>query len=232
MKSEVYILKNELKEAMDQVNILENKVKVLDKEHAAEMLGRFISYPLSSEDAPVQIKELKEEALLDVFRDETRHPDIKVKAVQVLTGRQSPRLVSPVLELLNSTLDSHQDKELSLPIAGHLSDLVNLLGYICTQETYEGLKEYLNRLLLRENAELKDLLLTETVSSIARVSHELNKGDWVSLLKTSISRLGNEPETIKGILNRLPDELPDEMPGIDDFKGYLLELLENHEPRS
>ena len=138
--SQVYILKNELKESIGQVNILENKIRVLDKAHAAEMLGRFISYPLSSEDAPVQIKELKEEALLDVFRDETRHPDIKVKAVQVLTGRQSPRLVSPVLELLNSTLDSHQDKELSLPIAGHLSDLVNLLGYICTQETYEGLK--------------------------------------------------------------------------------------------
>ena len=109
---------NGFMEAIDQVNILENKVKVLDKEHAAEMLGRFIGYPFTGEDAPGQIKELKVEALLDVLRDETRHPDIKVRAVQVLTGRQSPRLVSPVLELLNSTLDSHQDKELSLPIAG------------------------------------------------------------------------------------------------------------------
>ena len=190
------------------------------------MLGRFIGYPLSGEDAPVQIKELKEEALLDVFRDETRHPDIKVKAAEVLTGRQSPRLVSPVLELLNSTLDSHQDKELSLSIAGHLSVLVNLLGYICTQETYEGLKEYLNRLLLRENIELKDLLLTETISSIARVNRKLNKEDWVSILKPSFSNLGDEPETIKGILNRLSDE----MPGVDDFENYLLELLENHDP--
>ena len=59
----------------------------------------------------------------------------------------------------------------------------------------------------------------------------MNKGDWVSLLKTSISHLGNEPETIKGILNRLPDELPDEMPSIDDLEEYLLELLEQHDTK-
>lgn len=126
---EVGVLKNQIKEAIGQVNILENKVKVLDKEHAAEMLGRFIGYPLSGEDAPVQIKELKEEALLEVFRDETRHPDIKNRAAGVLAGRQSPRLVSPVLEHLNLTLDSHQDKELSLSIASPQRYLVNLLGY-------------------------------------------------------------------------------------------------------
>ena len=102
---------NEFTESIDKVNILENKIRVLDKEHAAEVLERFMHYRLSDEDShPEQIKELKEEALLDVFCDETRHPDITNRAAEVLTHRQSTQLVSPAFELLNSTLDSHQDK--------------------------------------------------------------------------------------------------------------------------
>ena len=45
-------------------------------------------------------------------------------------------------------------------------------------------------------------------------------------MKPSFYHLGDEPETIKGILNRLSDEMPD----VDDFENYLLELLENHDP--
>ena len=212
-------------EAIDKVNILENKIKVLDKEHAAEMLGRFIDYPLSDEDSyPVQIKELQEDAILDVLLDKTRHPDITKRAAEVLTRKQSPQVVSPLLELLNSTLDSHQDKELELYTATHLHYLVNCLGYIGTQETYDGLKEYLNRLLLRKNTEFKALLLAATASSFAWVSRELNKEDWISLLKDSFSLLKNEPETIKDILSSI-----DEENRIDDLDNYFLELLEKHD---
>ena len=218
---------NEFTESIDKVNILENKIRVLDKEHAAEVLERFMHYRLSDEDShPEQIKELKEEALLDVFCDETRHPDITNRAAEVLTHRQSTQLVSPAFELLNSTLDSHQDKELELYTASHLRYLVDLLGYIRTEETYEGLKEYLNRLLLRENTEFKALLLAATSSSFAWVSHELKKEDWISLLKTSFSHLGNEPETIKDILSYI-----DEEHSVDDLDNYFLELLEKHDPQ-
>ena len=220
--AQVDTLKNEFKEAVD---ILENKIGVLDREYAAEVVERFIYYPLGDEDSyPEQVKELSEDALLDVLDDGTRNPFTRIRALEILTRRKSPRLVSPALEFLNSTLDLHQDNFPSLHSAHHLETVVKFLGLTPRQETYEGLTKFLNR-LLREPAELKHLLLAETVSSIAWISHELNKEDWRSLLKTSISHLDNEPGTLKGILNHLPEHMPDR----DDFKDYLLELLEKHD---
>lgn len=213
------ILKNEFQEAG-------NKIRVLNKEHAAEIVRRFMYYSLDNEDGyPEQIKELSEEALLDVLGDEIQDIDTRIRTLEILTRRGSTRSLSPALKFLNSTLDSHQDKELDLHTADHLRAFVSYLVWIPTQETYEGLTKFLNR-LVREPIELKDLLLTATVPSIAWVSRELNKEDWLSLLKTSISHLDNEPETIKKILRR---RLPDEMPSADDLEDYLLELLEKHD---
>ena len=224
--AEVDTLKNEFKE---QVDILKNKIRALDKEHAAAVIERFMYWSLNDEDShPIQIKELQEEALLDVFCDKTRHPDITKKTALILAHRPSAQLVSPTLEILNSTLDSHQDKELELYTATHLQYLVSLLTWKPMQATYEGLTKFLNRLLLRENKEFKDLLLTATIFSIAWVSRELKKEDWLSLLKTFIFQLDNDPETIKGILRR---RLPTEMPSVDDLEEYLLELLEKHDTK-
>ena len=223
--SQVYILKNELKESIGQVNILENKIRVLDKAHAADVMGTF-NIPFHDKDThPMDVKELSNESILDVVRDETRHPDIITRAVGILVGRQYSQVVSPVLERLNSTLDSYQDKQLELYITRHLRHLVRLLGYIPTHETHEGLTVFLNR-LLGEPIDIKVLLLTETVSTIAGVSDELNQGDWLSPLKTSISQLSNEPEIIKEVLSGLQDEAPSR----EDFENYLLELLEEHDP--
>ena len=85
-------------EALEQVNILQSQIGVLEKEHAASMLGNFMHY--RPEDYPEQIKVLPEQAVLDVFSDETRHLELRGKAAEVLTYKQSPRLVSPAL--LNS----------------------------------------------------------------------------------------------------------------------------------
>ena len=93
--------------------------------------------------------------------------------------------------------------------ANHLRRLVILLKDVPTQEACEGLTKFLNRLLLRKPTEFKALLLVVTASSFAWVSRELNKTDWVSLLKSSFSHLGNEPETMKEILSYL-DETPGE----------------------
>ena len=226
--NEVDILKNHIKEAIGQVSILKSKVRVLNKEHAVEVVERFMSYPLSDEDSfPEQMQELSEEALLDLLGDGTRNLYIRIRVLEILTRKESDQLVSPVFELLNSTLDSHQDQELSLSIASHLRDIVDLLGGTPTQDTYEGLTKFLNRLLVRKNTEFKALLLAATASSFARVSRELNKENWVSELKTSFSRLDKEPETIKDILHFL-----DETADVDDFEDYLLELLEKHEPEN
>ena len=70
------------------------------------------------------------------------------------------------------------------------------------------------------------MLLAATSSSFAWVSHELKKEDWISLLKTSFSHLGNEPETIKDILSYI-----DEEHSVDDLDNYFLELLEKHDPQ-
>ena len=197
-----------------------------NKEHAAGVLERFRDNSVSNEYSDsVKIEELQEEALLDVFRDQTRHPSIIEMAAEILARRQSSQLVSLLLEYLNSILDSYQDKELELYTASHLRHLVIFLRDIPTQEAYEGLTKFLNRLLLREPTEFKALLLTATASSFAWVSHELNKADWVSLLKTSFSHLGNEPETMKETLNYL-----DETPGESYLEDYLLELLALDDP--
>ena len=226
--NEVDILKNYIKEAIGQVSILESKVRVLNKEHAVEVVERFMNYPLSDEDSfPEQMKELSEEVLLDVLGDGTRNLYIRIRVLEILTRKESDQLVSPTFKLLNSTLDSHQDQELSLSIASDLRNIVDLLGWTPTQDTYEGLTKFLNRLLVRKNTEFKALLLAATASSFARVSRELNKENWVSQLKTSFSRLDNEPETIKNILHFL-----DKTADVDDFEDYLLELLEKHDPEN
>ena len=174
---------NGFKEAVSEVNILADKIRVLDKEHAAGVVERFINYSLHIEDTyPEEIKPLSEESLLDVLRDGTRNLRIKIRTLEILTRRKSTRLVSPTLELLNATLDSYQDKELGSYTAGHLRGLVNLLGYTPTQETYEGLTKFLDRLVLRKDTVLKGFVLSAAASSFARVGHELNKRDWISLL--------------------------------------------------
>ena len=220
--AQVDTLKNEFKEAVDT---LENRIRVLDKEHAAHIVERFMHYRFKNEDSHhAQIKELQEEALLDLFRDETRHPDLIKQTVRILAHRKSVKFVPSALEFLNSTLDSHPGEKLSFPITGQLRLVVSGLEWIPTQETCEGLTKLLNR-LLREPTEHYIILAVQTISSIAEVSPELNKEDWLSLLKPSISHLDNNPETMMTILTRLPDDLPD----LNELEDCLLDLLEKHD---
>ena len=95
---QVDTLTNELKEAVAKVNILEPQVRTLNKEHAASVLERNRHYP--PEGYPEEIKELQEQAILDVFNDETRHLELRCKAAEVLANRRSTVLVSSVLKCL------------------------------------------------------------------------------------------------------------------------------------
>ena len=237
---QVDTLKIQLKEALEQVNILQSQIGVLEKEHAASMLGNFMHY--RPEDYPEQIKVLPEQAVLDVFSDETRHLELRGKAAEVLTYKQSPRLVSPALKFLNSVVDSDFDWEQNFVTQYYIGNLASSLGYISTPEAYEGLKKFLER-LLTENPGDKSIVLTPTAFSLAYVSNKLNKRDSVSILKRAIpffrtslyeeQHLSNlseyfdrfkKPDGIKEILkNGLTNMMP-------EVETQCLGLLQKHDP--
>ena len=244
--SQVYILKNELKESIGQVNILENKIRVLDKAHAVDVLQNFMDWDLNDEDSyPKQMKELSAETLLNVLDDVTISGYVRIRALEVLTRSQEPRLVSPALAYLNSIVDSHQDNGLTLGTVSPLRNIVDMLKYMPTQEAYEGLTKFFSRLLSREHSGLEDLAITVTAGSLALISRELKEIDSVSLLRKAVPHLrvspeydeglkdivelfgsSNEREGIKEILN---NHFKDDM-GTPDVEDRCLKLLENHEP--
>ena len=244
--SQVYILKNELKESIGQVNILENKIRVLDKAHAVDVLQNFMGWDLNDEDSyPKQMKELSAETLLNVLDDVTISGYVRIRALEVLTRSQEPRLVSPALAYLNSIVDSHQDNGLTVDTVSRLRNIVDMLKYMPTQEAYEGLTKFFSRLLSREHSGLEDLAITVTAGSLALISRELKEIDSVSLLRKAVPHLRvspeydeglkdivelfgsfNEREGIKEILN---NHFKDDM-GTPDVEDRCLKLLENHEP--
>ena len=183
---QVDTLTNELKEAVAKVNILEPQVRTLNKEHAASVLERNRHYP--PEGYPEEIKELQEQAILDVFNDETRHLELRCKAAEVLANRRSTVLVSPVLKCLNSYIDSDFDWDQHYQTQHSLCDLVKFIGYIHTPEAYEGLKSFLDR-LLTENPKDNRFVLTSTILSLVYVSSELKKRDSLSILRTALPYL-------------------------------------------
>ena len=161
---QVDTLKNELMEAVGQVNILQDQIRLLKIEHTASVLENFMNTSFDGFTYPQSIEALREEVLLQVFDDEEYRLPIRHKAGEVLADRRSERLVSPALKLLNLVV--------GLNLEGGkdywLCDLPNFLEKICTPEAYQGLKEFLNR-LLTENLKRKDWFLTRTVISLAYV---------------------------------------------------------------
>ena len=241
--AEVGTLKNQLSEAMGQVNILQDQIRILEKEHAVSVLAHSVHLFYHSETDSEQINPIPDRALLDLLADKTRDLSFRYKAMEILVVRESTTVVSPGLELLNSVVSSDFDWKDGWLAEYRLSSLVNFLGHIHTPEVYKGLKNILDRLLSTEDQMLKRVLLAKTTFSLARVSGELNTKDSMSRLKMAIPALEvesdenqdliallqhfdkfNEPEGIKEILrNRLTDRMP-------DVEARCLELLENHAP--
>ena len=136
-----------------------------------------------------------------------------------------------MLEFLNSVIDS--DSDIDVETGNTLRGFVGLLGRIDTQETYQELTKFLNRLLTEETKH-KDLFLTWTVFSLALVSIKLNIRDSVSTLRRAIPHLSNlqrehqalknlarhfdifnEPEGIKEILT---NHVTSEASGMEDVE--------------
>ena len=111
-----------------------------------------------------------------------------------------------------------------------------------TEEAYQGLKKFLNR-LLNDDTGLNSMLLTQTAVSLAQASGELNKRDSLPILRKTVPDLDveshedqalrnliehfdrfNEPDGIKDILkNGIADRMP-------EVETRCLELLEKHNP--
>ena len=233
---------NGFKEAVEQVHILRNELRILRKEHAVSMLENSHCFSADETYYREQIKTLPEEALLDVFGDKARPLLLRHKAAEALANRKFPQLVSPALLFLNSVVNSNLYAEDDFQTKYLLRDFVSFVGYIETLEAYQGLKEFLHR-LLTENLKHKGVFLTDTVLSIVSVSTKLNMRDSVTVLKTAISHLDlrqlehddlkslaayfdmfNEPAGIKEIL------IKHLTTGAPDVEVKCLELLQKHDP--
>ena len=230
------------KKAVEQLNVIKNQLRVLQKEHVVSMLEN--SHRFSGDETYYreQIKTLPEKALLDVFEDEARLLLLRHKAAEALANRKSPQLVSPALSFLNSVVNSDFDWEQDFTTQYHMRDLVNFLGYIGTPEVYEGLKKFLDR-LLTEHPEDKGLVLTPTAFSLAYVSSELNKRDFMSILKKAIPFFRVSSEDVHGLKNlaeyfdrfKDPDGIKDILTNgltdmMPDAENQCLELLQKHDP--
>ena len=234
---------NGFKEAVGQVKVMKDELRELEKKHVVSILETIIGYGLQEERYyPEPIKKLQEETLLQILDDETCRPAIRYKAAEVLLARKSSQLVSPLLNLLNSLVNS--DSDLGL-VTNSPEDGVIFLRQIATLEAHQGLEEFLNR-LLTEDLKRKDWFLRETVFSLADVSAKLDMRDSGPILKAAIPDMKNlqlehkalcdlarhfdilnEPACIKGILI---NHVTSESSGMEEVGDRCLELLQKHDP--
>ena len=231
---------NRFEEAVEKANILEPQVRILNKEHAASVLERYRSF--RPEHFPEEVKELEEQAILDVFSDETRHLEYRMKAAEVLANRNSTELVFPVLKCLSSYVESDFEWEQHYQTQHLLCNLIHLIRYAHSSEIYETFKKSLDR-LLTEAPEVKRFIITSMAFSLVNVSNELNKKDSVSTIRKAIPHLDirsrdeealkylveyfdkfAEPEGIKEIyIIHAKGKMP-------DVEEKCLDLLEKYDP--
>ena len=178
---------NGFKKAVESQDLIKNQLRELEKEYATSILRDYASFRLDEEDFhPEQIKVFRDETLLELFADKRHDTVFRYRMAEILAARKSLQLVSPALELLNSVVDSDSDIDYEEEL--YLPGYVTLFTKIYTLEAYQGLREFLNR-LLTENPKHKDLFLTETVFSLAWVSIKLNIKDSVPILRMAIPYL-------------------------------------------
>ena len=228
---------------LNKVNELKDELGVLKKELAIIVLDNFgPGYPVELELHTEGIKALSDEMLLEIFSDKTSELENRWNAADILIARKDPRLVSPVLTSLNSIVDSDIDR-----ITFHARFRAPHIFWggfsgIYNKETYQGLKDFLKR-LIKEDPKNKDVFLTWTVFLLAQISSELDRGDSVSMIIKTIPDLDvfshdednlnnlveyfnkfQEHVSIKDILkNGLTDGMP-------DVETRCLQLLEKHDP--
>ena len=93
------------KKAVEQLNVIKNQLRVLQKEHAVSVLDHFrYYYPDEESYYREQTASLPEEALLQVLSDKTRDLQLRYKAAEILADRKSSRLVSVLPSEIRATV--------------------------------------------------------------------------------------------------------------------------------
>ncbi len=234
--------------ALKELSALKNNHRILEKDYTVFMLDSYSSSPLQDEHShPEQVKALREETLFEILTD-GKYDDVKrdlrlrYTAVEVLVARESsrksPKLVFPTLQLLNSALDA--DSSIDLETERYLPKVTNLLARMHMSPAQQALGDFLHH-LLTGNPKRKDLFLSETVSSLAGISVELNMSDSTSTLKTAIPHLKNPDQKVITALLQFFDRF-NEPTGIEDLLKHhgttlasdveeeCLDLLQKHNP--
>ena len=230
---------NGFKEAVEDQNVTKDQLRELEKALVVFMLDS-IAHVRGEHSLPERIKALREEVLLQVLEDKKSDPAVRYKAIQILADRKSSRFVSHSLEFLNSAVNWEQYQ----PEVNTFNPraYVHQLASTQMQEAYQGLKEFLNR-LITEKPKQKDLFLEVTVAELVELSADLKMTDSVPILKRAIEhfkvgqvnpkvlerliRFFNEFNAPEGLKEILGHRITDGMPNLEE---KCLELLQKHDP--
>ena len=231
---------NGFKGALQDFGIMRNQLRELEKALVASMLESILHVG-DEHSHPERIKALRDEVLLQVLEDEIYDLAVRETAMGVLAMRKSSRFISHSLEFLNSAVNWEKYQSESNNTLDPRT-YIYLLQKTQTQEAYQGLTEFLNRLITEEPKQ-KDLFLAVTMLVLVDFSVSLNMTDSVPILKRAIVHLKvgqvdhilpnklmiffdkfNDPEGIKEILTNHATN------GMPDVKEKCLELLQKHNP--
>lgn len=238
---------NGFKGAVEEVEILTQELRLLQKHYVLSVIEDIIRFSGDQTYNREKLRAAPEQTLRDVFCDKELLLSVRYIAAEILSSRQSTEFVSSAVEFLNAIVDSDLKTSLyynpSSIFKQHLQEIVCFVGNIFTQGSYEGLKNFLTR-LLEKNPKNKNLFLPWTVYSLAHLGIELDSIDSVDIPIEIISDLKemdiilgevelktlaeyfdkfDEPEGIKDILKHLGSTN-------SDVKEKCLELLEKNHP--
>lgn len=189
---------------------------------------------------PPHIEALSEQALLDVFSNETSSLTVKYRAAMILlTVKKCTRFVPVCMEFLNFIVNAELDTE-DFETRVEVANFAYLFMDLEIIKAYPEVKDFVNY-LLTENPRHKDLFLDFALMSLASLSLKLNRGDAIPILKSNISRFGHFPrhmliemseyfdrfKDIAGSKEILTKHLTDKTP---DVETKCLALLQKHDP--
>lgn len=221
--------------------LMRDRLRKREKHHAAFVLEFLKNDRIIYEyGRPPQVDALSEQALLDVFSDETSSLTVKYRAALVLfTLKKCTRFVPIYMEFLNFIVNAELDME-DLETRLEVINFPDLFFELAAIGAYEEVKDFTNY-LLTENPRHKNLFVYFAVVSLTELSLKLNRKDAIPILKSAISYIEylssdtiieiaeyfDKFKDIVGIKDILAKHLKDETP---DVEAKCLALLQKHDP--
>ncbi len=221
--------------------LMKERLKEREKQHTIFVLEFFKDEETVYEyRQPPHIEALSEQALLEVFCDETSSPIVKYRAAMILlTVKKCTKFVPICMEFLNFIINAELDIE-DFETWMDLNNFPDLFLDLALIRAYPEVKDFVNY-LLTENPRHKKLFFNLAIMSLASLSVKLNRRDAIPILKSNMSHFGHFPKPlliemaeyfdkfkeVAGIQGILTNGLADKMP---DVETRCLELLQKHDP--